>query len=102
MVELDTIDGSKLGDDIQNICLLRGRELVFAMMDTIIWAVTPSEIGVNTLTSLSPITPRYIIIELCEAPCLTYQFLLTETAPLAILPSRGIHSLSSTTILRRQ
>ena len=64
VIELDAVDGTELGDDRQNVCLLFGREFVFAMMDSVVGPITSSEIGVDTLASLSPVSIGYLIIEL--------------------------------------
>ena len=102
VVELDAISGTELGDDRQNICLLLGREFVFAMIESVVWPVATTEVTPYTMACLSPLVVRHILIKLTESPRLFHQFLLTETTALAVLPGCGIYCLSDIAPLCRQ
>ena len=64
VVELDVIDGTELGDDCQNICLLSGREHILPMMIAVVRAVAATEVTPDTLARLSPLVVRHILVEL--------------------------------------
>ena len=58
MVELHAVNGAEFSDDRQNICLLLGREFVFAMMESVVGPVATTEI---TPYTMAPIGERSLL-----------------------------------------
>ena len=94
VVETDAIGAAILGDDLHDILLLLWRKQVFAMMVAIVRAAASAEIIPDTSSSLSHVSMRNVVIELCKAPCFPHEPLFTERLARSVLPGRRIDGLS--------
>lgn len=90
VLEGEVVGGAELRQDLQDILLLTGRELVLAVMVAVVRAVAIAEVVLHALTCLCPLVVGHVLVDVLEAPGLLHQLVLAETLTLSALPGRWI------------
>ena len=78
MIEGDAVCGSELGEDIQDVLLLTGRELVLTVMVSVVRTVAAAEVVLHASACLSLLMVGYVLVDALEAPCLLHQLVVAE------------------------
>ena len=102
MVEGEAVGRAVLGQDVHDVLLLTGRELVVAVTVAVIGSAASAEVVLYTLAGLSPMIVRHIIINMREAPCLFRQPDFIVALALAALPGIWIDGRTAKPVSRLQ
>ena len=94
VIELDAVGTAEAGEDLKDVVLLFGAELVFTMMKTIVGAHAFAKVGTHTQTGLHSLMKRHVVVQMRKAPSRPYLFFLTIAAAVAFLPGGRVHSLT--------
>ena len=102
MVEGEAVGRAVLGQDVHDVLLLTGRELVVAAIVAVIGSAAAAEVVLYPLAGLSPMIVRHIIINMREAPRLLRQPGFIVALALAALPGIWIDGRTAKPVGRLQ
>ena len=102
MVEGEAVGRAVLGQDVHDVLLLAGRELVFTAIVAVVRAAAAAEVVLYPLAGLSPMIVRHIIINMREAPRLLRQPGFIVALTLTALPGIWIDGRTAKTVGRLQ
>lgn len=102
MVEGEAVGRAVLGQDVHDVLLLAGRELVFTAIVAVVRAAAAAEVVLYPLAGLSPMAMWHIIVDMREAPCLFRQPDFIVALALAALPGIWIDGRTAKTVSRLQ
>ena len=100
VIEGEAVGGAELRQNLHDVLLLTGRELVLAVMIAVVRAVAIAEVVLHAPACLRPLVVGHVLVDAGEAPGLLHQLVLAETLTLPALPSRRIDGRTAKPLLR--